>query len=806
MTAELCLRARVIAVATAVAMLLPLAAVAQPPSATFKVAFYNIKSGKGQVPLSGHTIRFADTSNCTDPTLPLNAWGVGLVQQHLVSSLGNDPKVVALGLAEAWGCGSPENVRKALGWKSRTSEHNGVGLTARYGFAGPEEWEQLDTTLNTNPADTKWVLRIRVCLDVACSNNVNVFVAHWLGTGDSGLITYDTQSAETVAFMARTAGGSPHMLVGDLNLWAAPGRVCRQNPTTAGLQRLRDSGYMDAWPLLHGSANGFTGMTNRAGCGTPEGNVWKRADYTWSPSNFLPVSAGIFGNVPAGDAAPSDHYGIVSEFVVPGAVVPVDVLAPVVTLLTPADGFTVQGGTVSISVLATDDLGVTRVEILEDGVVAHTLVAGQTVVPCTTLAKIAGTHTVMARAFDEAGNMGQSETHHVVVDTPSPGSIAGEIVLYARNAPVIAGNWQLVADSASAGGARLWSPDASAAKLTSALAAPANYFELVFDAEAGRPYRLWVRGRADRDSWSNDSVYAQFSGSVDAAGTPTMRIGTTAATWVSIEDCSGCGVLGWGWQDNGYGTGVLGPLVYFASSGPQRIRFQQREDGISIDQVLLSSSLYLTNAPGLTKQDTLILPQTVPSTPPDRSEILLTSGAVTTLAGAWRATVDSSASGGASIGTADAGAAKILAAVAAPSDYVDLTFDVDAGRVYHLWMRGRAASDTWTNDSVYVQFSGSVDLSNGAIARVGTTSAYTVNLEDAAGAGVAGWGWQDDGYGAGVLGSAISFAASGPQTIRIQTREDGFRFDQIVLSSAQFLTTAPGSLKNDRTILPPRVP
>jgi hypothetical protein len=245
--------------------------------------------------------------------------------------------------------------------------------------------------------------------------------------------------------------------------------------------------------------------------------------------------------------------------------------------------------------------------------------------------------------------------------------------------------------------------------------------------------------------------------------------------------------------------------VYFATTGPQRIRVQQREDGISIDQVVLSSALYLTNAPGLSKQDALILAQTVAPTPPARSEILVTTANVTTMAGTWRTSADTSAAGGASVGTPDAGAGKVLAALAAPSDYVELTFDADAGRVYHLWMRGRAANDSWANDSAYVQFSGSVDISSAPVARIGTTSSYTVNLEDAAGAGIAGWGWQDNGYGAGVLGSAIRFAASGPQTMRVQTREDGFRFDQIVLSSGQFLTTAPGALKNDATILP-RVP
>jgi hypothetical protein len=117
-----------------------------------------------------------------------------------------------------------------------------------------------------------------------------------------------------------------------------------------------------------------------------------------------------------------------------------------------------------------------------------------------------------------------------------------------------------------------------------------------------------VRGRADNDHWSNDSVFVQFDLSVDAAGVPRFRIGTPSATIVVIEDCNGCGVAGWGWQDNGYGTGVLGPLMYF-TEGPQRIRVQTREDGLSIDQIVLSPERYLSTAPGALKNDTVILPR-----------------------------------------------------------------------------------------------------------------------------------------------------------------------------------------------------
>ena len=42
----------------------------------------------------------------------------------------------------------------------------------------------------------------------------------------------------------------------------------------------------------------------------------------------------------------------------------------------------------------------------------------------------------------------------------------------------------------------------------------------------------------------------------------------------------------------------------------------------------------------------------------------------------------------------------------------------------------------------------------------------------------------------------------GTHTIKITTREDGFSIDQIVLSSAKYLSASPGALKNDATILP----
>ena len=141
------------------------------------------------------------------------------------------------------------------------------------------------------------------------------------------------------------------------------------------------------------------------------------------------------------------------------------------------------------------------------------------------------------------------------VDVPAPVNVAGpEIVLYAADATKIAGTWSIVADASAAGGRRVWNKDVAAAKVPAALANPANYFELTFNAFAGMGYHLWLRGKADKDSWANDSVFVQFSGSVNAAGTAVNRIGTTGAATVSIEEGANAGVAGWGWADENYGA------------------------------------------------------------------------------------------------------------------------------------------------------------------------------------------------------------------------------------------------------------
>jgi glucose/arabinose dehydrogenase/regulation of enolase protein 1 (concanavalin A-like superfamily) len=387
---------------------------------------------------------------------------------------------------------------------------------------------------------------------------------------------------------------------------------------------------------------------------------------------------------------------------------------------------------------------------------------------------------------------------------PQPGG-AGDIVLYAAKAPARSGAWNVVGDPTAAGGARMSHPDAGAARVTAALASPANYFDMTFTAQAGTAHRLWIRGRADANHWANDSVFVQFSGSVTSAGAPQWRMGTTSATEVLLEDCSGCGLAGWGWQDNAYPAGVAAPLVYFAAAGTQTIRIQTREDGLSIDQIVLSPATFLSSSPGALKNDTTILAEQngggSPPPPPPSGDVVLYAAEAPVRAGNWTVVAESTAAGGSRLRNPDAGAAKLTTASAAPADYFEMTFAAEAGKAYRLWIRLKADNNHWGNDSVFVQFSGSVSSSGAAQWRIGSSSSAEVNLEDCVSCGISGWGWQDNGYGAGVLGPLVYFAATGSQKIRIQPREDGASIDQIVLSSSTYSSSSPGALKNDTTIL-----
>ena len=96
-------------------------------------------------------------------------------------------------------------------------------------------------------------------------------------------------------------------------------------------------------------------------------------------------------------------------------------LAPATSITYPANNTTVNG-TVSITANSTDNVGVTKVEYYVNGALVATDTATPYVYSWNTSAVAAGSYTLMAKAYDAAGNVGQSSTVAVTVvnDTTAP--------------------------------------------------------------------------------------------------------------------------------------------------------------------------------------------------------------------------------------------------------------------------------------------------------------------------------------------------------------------------------------------------
>jgi hypothetical protein len=129
-----------------------------------------------------------------------------------------------------------------------------------------------------------------------------------------------------------------------------------------------------------------------------------------------------------------------------------------------------------------------------------------------------------------------------------------EIVIHLSYSGQPQGTWERFEDATAAGGESIGTVNAGLAKVNTPAANPANFVDIFFTPDPSQTYKLWIRGKAQNNSWANDSAWVQFSHAEDAAGNPVYRIGTTSGLPYNIEECSTCGVSGWGWEDDGWGA------------------------------------------------------------------------------------------------------------------------------------------------------------------------------------------------------------------------------------------------------------
>ncbi len=177
------------------------------------------------------------------------------------------------------------------------------------------------------------------------------------------------------------------------------------------MQMLRDRSYVDAWRSTNGSATGFTDIWTHNGCGSPNGNLCKRLDQSWSKW-IAPTGMSFFGLVTPGHEAPSDHAGIIVEYALPNP----QTVAPAIAIDAPAENAVVHG-TVGVQLPANDDTGIARVELLIDGAPIDVRTVAPYGFKWSASSVAVGPHVLQAAATDRAGNRVVSSPVHVTVVT-----------------------------------------------------------------------------------------------------------------------------------------------------------------------------------------------------------------------------------------------------------------------------------------------------------------------------------------------------------------------------------------------------
>ncbi|HEX8820625.1 MAG TPA: PHB depolymerase family esterase [Archangium sp.] len=141
-------------------------------------------------------------------------------------------------------------------------------------------------------------------------------------------------------------------------------------------------------------------------------------EYTWNTAASTNGTHSVVAKAhdTAGNTATSSTFSVT----VTGGIS--DTTAPTVSITFPLASATVAGA-IDIAATAADDIGVTKVEFLIDGVVVGQGVSAQQAGPYTfnwnTTAYSLGVHTLQAKAYDAAGNTAASGSVSVTVDQDS---------------------------------------------------------------------------------------------------------------------------------------------------------------------------------------------------------------------------------------------------------------------------------------------------------------------------------------------------------------------------------------------------
>ncbi|HEX6044700.1 MAG TPA: Ig-like domain-containing protein, partial [Pyrinomonadaceae bacterium] len=90
-----------------------------------------------------------------------------------------------------------------------------------------------------------------------------------------------------------------------------------------------------------------------------------------------------------------------------------DVTPPTITIASPGEGAKVTSN-VSVKVNSSDNVAVTKVELIVDGILQGASTSAPFTIKWNTTKAAKGPHTLLCKAYDSAGNVGTSQLVSVV--------------------------------------------------------------------------------------------------------------------------------------------------------------------------------------------------------------------------------------------------------------------------------------------------------------------------------------------------------------------------------------------------------
>jgi Bacterial Ig domain/Malectin domain len=156
--------------------------------------------------------------------------------------------------------------------------------------------------------------------------------------------------------------------------------------------------------------------TGDAGAGDAEAADADAADASAADADAADASAADAdaADVSATDADAADASATDADAAEAG-----DTTPPVATITQPIDGSSVHA-TVTVTVTATDDVGVTKVALWVDGILNGTVTAPPFTFSLNTVSLADNAHALQAKAYDAAGNVGLSAVVSITVDNTPP--------------------------------------------------------------------------------------------------------------------------------------------------------------------------------------------------------------------------------------------------------------------------------------------------------------------------------------------------------------------------------------------------